>query len=400
MTEPARGAPLNQIIFDGIGNLRALGSETFLAIFGIIIGTAAVIAILHVGHNARAEAMRQFEALGTDLISIVLQGDAKKLTRFSADVVRSLPCRGLGLSIVVPVITSGTLLRFGRASLYANLVAADEALYGLMNATVVSGRQTSQLDKNAPFVVLGADLARTVENDSGRPLRIGNTVMLSDQVLVVIGILGRTSYSPLLGLDLNRAAVIPFEAAHRLIAKPGVTRVAARLVRGADDQKTARHVTDYLYPFMRSGSVRVETARQLINSLQNQMRIYDLLLFGIGSVSLVVSGAGVMNVMLMSVMKRRREIGLRLAIGARRRDIGIMFLAEALVLSALGSLLGTGLGTFAGWIFARSSNWPFLPAPMALPLGAGMAVAVGLFFGYYPADRAARLNPISALRSE
>ena len=151
---------------------------------------------------------------------------------------------------------------------------------------------------------------------------------------------------------------------------------------------------------MRSGSVRVETARQLINSLQNQMRIYDLLLFGIGSVSLVVSGAGVMNVMLMSVMKRRREIGLRLAIGARRRDIGIMFLAEALVLSALGSLLGTGLGTFAGWIFARSSNWPFLPAPMALPLGAGMAVTVGLFFGYYPADRAARLNPISALRSE
>jgi putative ABC transport system permease protein len=114
----------------------------------------------------------------------------------------------------------------------------------------------------------------------------------------------------------------------------------------------------------------------------------------------VVSGAGVMNVMLMSVMKRRREIGLRLAIGARRRDIGIMFLAEALVLSALGSLLGTGLGTFAGWIFARSSNWPFLPAPMALPLGAGMAVTVGLFFGYYPADRAARLNPISALRSE
>src|SRR5436309_3297520 len=148
------------MILDAIGNLRALGSEAFLAIFGIIIGTAAVIAILHVGHNARAEAMRQFEALGTDLISIALQDDAKKLTTFPADVVRSLPYHYLGLSIVVPVITSGTLLRFGRASLYANLVATDEALYGLMNATVVSGRQTSQLDKNAPFVVLGADLAR------------------------------------------------------------------------------------------------------------------------------------------------------------------------------------------------------------------------------------------------
>jgi putative ABC transport system permease protein len=148
------------------------------------------------------------------------------------------------------------------------------------------------------------------------------------------------------------------------------------------------------------GDIRVQTARQLIAGLDQQMRVYGLLLLAIGTVSLIVGGVGVMNVMLMSVMERRREIGVRLAIGARGRDIAIMFITESLLLSALGSTIGIFLGTAAGWIFAKLSSWQFEPAVTALPLGVGMAIAVGLFFGLYPALRAAKLDPIHALRAE
>lgn len=159
-------------------------------------------------------------------------------------------------------------------------------------------------------------------------------------------------------------------------------------------------IAAYFKSRLRDDGVNVTTARQLIDGLEQQMRVYRLLLLAIGAVSLIVGGVGVMNVMLMSVIERRREIGVRLAIGARRRDIRVMFVAEALLLSGVGSVAGTLLGVFAGWLFARSSGWVFEAAVSALPLGVGMALMVGLFFGSYPAARAARLAPIVALRSE
>ncbi|MGZ2402765.1 FtsX-like permease family protein [Rhizobium ruizarguesonis] len=156
----------------------------------------------------------------------------------------------------------------------------------------------------------------------------------------------------------------------------------------------------YFAKHMSAGTMQVATAREMIASIEAQMKIYATLILGIGAVSLVVGGVGIMNVMLMSVMERRQEIGLLLAIGARRKDIRLMFLSETLVLSTIGSAVGVVIGYLAGWVFADSSGWQFEAAPMALPLGAGMTLVVGLFFGIYPASRAARLDPLAALRSE
>lgn len=400
MSGPASPGLLREVILDGVGNLQALKGRTLLALTGIAIGTAAVIAMLHVGHGARAEALRQFEALGIDIVAIALRSEGAVPMVLPVEMVRALPAQCLGLAEVVPLIAAGGVMRVGRTLLQANVVAAGGGIYALAKAAIVSGRRTSDLDGSAPFVVLGADLAQDVAAAAGTPVRVGQTVTIDDQVLTVVGVLGPTSPNPILSLDLNRSVVLPFATARRLVPDPQITTVAARLAPGADDQATARNVAAFLQARLRSGTVHVQTARQLIEGLEEQMRVYGLLLMGIGAVSLVVGGVGVMNVMLMSVLERQREIGLRLALGARRRDIRTMFLTEALILAALGSLTGTSLGTGAGWIFAHLSGWTFLAAPAALPLGAGMALAVGLFFGSYPAERAARLDPIAALRTE
>ena len=146
--------------------------------------------------------------------------------------------------------------------------------------------------------------------------------------------------------------------------------------------------------------IAVQSAEQLIESMQRQMRLFALLLGAIGSISLVVGGIGVINVMLVSVVERRKEIGIRRALGARRGDIQLQFLIESLILSLLGGAFGLSLGVAISYVVCQVGDWGFFVSPLALVLGVGVASGVGLFFGFYPERQAARLDPIAALRSE
>jgi putative ABC transport system permease protein len=298
------------------------------------------------------------------------------------------------------MVQAGGSIRAGRSELQASVVAATDGLYSLGKATLDRGRFTSDLDGFAPFAVLGADIAAAIASNSGSPVEIGDRISFGEQILTVIGVLKDTPANFILNIEFNRSIIVPFQSARRITATPAITGIGGRLSPGTDDRRAADAIRRYFAGHMSSGTMQVATAREMIASIEAQMRIYATLILGIGAVSLVVGGVGIMNVMLMSVMERRQEIGLRLAIGARRKDIRLMFLSETLVLSIIGSAVGVVIGYLAGWIFADSSGWQFEAAPMALPLGAGMALVVGLFFGIYPASRAARLDPVAALRSE
>lgn len=205
----------------------------------------------------------------------------------------------------------------------------------------------------------------------------------------------------LLPFNANETLFIPMEGMTRINPVPQISHVVARANSAEEVIQAGEQLRQALTQRIAGDApVTLIFAQQILEGMQQQTRTFTYLLAALGVVSLIGGGVGVMNVMLMNVSERRREIGVRLALGARRRDIRNLFLVEAVALTSVGALLGAVLGMLGGWGYAQLSGWAFFLAPGALPLGIGSTVLVGLFFGLHPAIAASRLQPVEALRDE
>ncbi len=194
--------------------------------------------------------------------------------------------------------------------------------------------------------------------------------------------------------------MLPISTVLRLSPNNTVRTVMARLEPHVSAREATEEIRGHFASLPAARQVRVMSPEQVIEHMERQSRMFTLLLGAIGSISLIVGGVGVMNVMLVSVSERRREIGIRRALGAQKKDIQWQFLIESVLLSLVGGFLGIVLGVGGSYLFAHYSGWQFELIHGALVLGVGVSVAVGIFFGYYPARQAAALNPIQALRAQ
>ncbi len=383
---------------EAASSLATARQRSLLALLGIVIGVGSVIAMVSVGMTARDEALKHFRELGTDILNIRLQQSAAGTGPIAVSPKKALGLTALpAIAAAAPYATSYEEIIFaGRTIKDVTLIGATAALADLNKLRVEAGRHISDLDHRRYFCVVGAQVASDMRETDFERI-VGETVKAGAAAYTVVGVLKRTPQGKR-RFDANRSIIIPVSTAQRVFRSPGIRYVTARMSPGAHHVAATREVEGYFRRKAPGLEVRVRSAEQLIEQMHKQMRLFALMLGSVGGISLLVGGIGVMNVMLVSVAERRQEIGIRRALGARRTDIQSQFLIESLMLSLAGGMVGTAAGIGATWAICQFTGWTFLISAAAMGLGVGVAGAAGVFFGFYPALQAARLDPVAALR--
>lgn len=391
---------LSQLLHEAFISLRTLGKRSVLALLGIVIGSSSVVALINIGHNAAVDAAMIFKDMGTDTLVVQFppKGSANvpMRTRLDLGAVRqTVP----GIAHIGALsLFSGPIVFHGRTA-NANFVGSTPDVQAAMRLAVREGRFLSAFDANQTYAVIGDQVAQAL-GVPGEPLKTGDRVRINDYLFLIIGILQNQPRAMLMPVQANESLFIPAEGMRRIFANPQINNLIIRARPSQDMERVARDAAAALQPQLTEHNVDITVPQQMIDGMTRQSRTFAYLLLALGAISLVGGGVGVMNVMLMNVSERRREIGIRMALGARQRDIRNLFLLEAVTLTAVGALCGAVLGMTAAWFYAWLSGWVFALAVAALPLGVGSTLLVGLFFGIYPAVSASRLQPVEALRDE
>ena len=393
-------------------SIRKNKMRTLLTMLGIVIGVAAVIIMVAIGNGAQQKIQDQISGLGTNLI-IVMPGATQQggvsqgagtFNRLTVDDAERIKKEATLLSAVSPVVSTHAQVIGGQGNWRTSVNGVSTDYLTIRDWSVSSGDFFADADVTGSrkVAVLGNTVAQNLFPDQdpvGAQIQIGHVPFT---VIVVLAPKGQTAG----GQDQDDVVLMPYTTAQNRLSGSvrigqilastysatdipaaqseisGIMRESHRLADGADDDFTVRNQTE------------------IAQAATSATAVMTGLLAAIASVSLVVGGIGIMNIMLVSVTERTREIGIRMAIGARGSDVLTQFLVESVVMSVLGGLVGLAVGLGGGALVGRVLGFATAPSMMAVVMAVGFSAAVGVFFGYYPARKAAALNPIQALRYE
>ena len=376
--------------------------RTVLGLLGIMIGIASVIAMISSGEIATAQSRKQFEALGTDLVTIKTRSDARGAPGIALDDALVLAEAVASIAAAAPVVRAGGGFTHGGVRVGNGSAQGVTASFAELNKLeLAGGRFVSDLDVEGMWCVVGAEVA-TAMRRTGTLDVLGATLEVKGRFFEVAGELRamEESYGLPFQVDANRSVFIPITTAQRVVPEEPIKLIVARARRGVHHEQAVRDVSAWFGERSPELALDVTSAKQLIKQMESQLGLMTMLLGAVGSISLIVGGIGVMNIMLISVAERRREIGVRRALGARRADIQRQFLVEAVILTVGGGIAGTVLGTAVTWGICQYTGWEFFVSTLSVGVGLGVSSAVGLFFGFQPAHQAARVDPIVALQGE
>ncbi|MGH9366691.1 MAG: ABC transporter permease [Thermoanaerobaculia bacterium] len=394
--------------------LKAIGRNKMrstLTALGIIIGVACVIAMIAVGQGSQAAIQSQISALGTNFLMIFpgvsTQSGARIFTGESTlteDDVAAVKAECPSVAYVSPSSRSGAQVVAGSLNWGTTIQGVGVEWPFVRSWNVEKGAffDESEVRAAAKVCVLGATVADALF-DGQDP--VGQTVRIKNFPFRVIGVLESKGGS-VMGQDQDDVVVAPYTTVMRLLkGRTKIDMFMASAVSRSGVGEAQREIEALLRQRHRIGpgqdsDFMIRSQQEIAQTADQTSRTLSMLLASAASISLLVGGIGIMNIMLVSVTERTREIGIRMAIGAKGRDIRAQFLIEALTLSIAGGAFGIALGIAVSKFIAARAGWPILLSPAAVVLAFGFSAAIGVFFGFYPAQKASRLDPIEALRYE
>ena len=391
-------------------SLAANKLRSFLTMLGVIIGVAAVVGLVSIGQGASRSVTERIASLGTDLITIspgrIRRTPGTPVARGSADLLTlnhmfelreaQLP----GIRSISAQATGNFTVSWEREATSTQVVGTTPEYIEQLNWAVAEGRFfTSEEVENLARVAVLGDVAAEDLFGTSRISPIGQTIRIGNVPFTVVGVMTPRTQG---FFSMGDRVLVPITTAQkRLFGRDRINSIQISSLGPEWTPLAQQALTNFLTQRLGGSDRFVITSQQeLLETMAQTTGTLTLLLAGITGISLLVGGIGIMNIMMVSVTERTREIGIRKALGAKSRHVLLQFLVESVTLSGLGGVAGVLLGAFAGWYLARAGQWAFAVEPVTIALALGFALAVGLFFGVYPAWRASRLDPIDALRYE
>ncbi len=375
-------------------NIRGNKTRAFLTMLGIIIGVSSVIVLISIGQGSSQAVKNRINSLGTNLITVNITNTDTPFTLDDVNQVKTLN----SVKSVSPVLSGRVTLRNGKTNTQVALTGSNAAYESMRNLSISNGRFISDIDMDyrQKVVVLGSDTATTLFRNTDP---VGQKVLVNGDPYTVIGVL--TASGGTGGQSNDDSVIVPFTTAQRLLGTTHIQQFYAQAQNSkVMDMAMLLIERNLSQVYSSTDDYSVFNQQDVMDTMSSVTDTMTMMLAGIASISLLVGGIGIMNIMFVSVTERTKEIGIRKSIGAKRKDILGQFLIESIVLSALGGLIGVGLGLGAAQIYTVATGTTVAYSLPVILLAFLFSLAVGVVFGVFPANKASKLNPIEALRFE
>ena len=391
--------------------------RSFLTMLGIVIGVAAVIALMSIGRGASTDILSRIEGMGSDLITISpgssffggvrrAAGSVRTLTQEDAVAIQEQVAY---INMVAPTYSTSLQLVVGGENMNSQVTGVPAQYEEIQDFEIASGTFFSDYEsqRGAKVVVLGSEVKETLFGDTDP---VGQQIRMGTNIVRVIGVL--ESKAGIRGSSPDNTILVPLKAIQQMVAQPRTNRggrIVSSIMLTVSDEEQTEYVVEKITGLLRDrhrlgpnadDDFRIFSIQEIAEAVNEATATMTLLLGAIAAISLLVGGIGVMNIMLVSVLERTREIGIRKALGAKDRDIWSQFLIEAAFLTFSGGIIGVVIGWLVAYFVNRMGVMTTVVSADIVILAVSVSVGIGLFFGFYPAWNASRLNPIEALRFE
>ncbi|MGF9917986.1 ABC transporter permease [Bacillus toyonensis] len=375
-------------------SIRANKIRAFLTMLGIIIGVSSVIVMVAIGQGSTKEVQDQIGNLGTNVLTVSITDSDATFKETDAKQIQDID----GIKAIAPTVSGRVTVKHEKMNTQVSMIGTTSSYLDVRDLKLHSGRFIADLDQgnHSKIAVLGSDTAQTLFG-LGDP--VGNSVKVNGTSYKVVGVLESVGSS--LGTSGDSTIIVPLSTGQRLAA---TTNVGTTYVK-VENEDMINFISSRIEGTMHSivgdtDSYSVSSPKDLMETASSVNDTMTLMLGGSAAISLIVGGIGIMNIMLVSVSERTKEIGIRKAIGAKRKNILLQFLIEAVVLSSFGGIIGIGIGVISAQIFTLATGTTIAYSIPVMLLSFVFSLLVGVVFGVFPANKASKLDPIQALRYE